>query len=190
MPVTLRGSDGVSYRFDPGALCLEFVTTGGSVVYPRYELLHEPADLSRWTAESRLGLDRVETTPEQLGRAKALRAALWRMAADRANGRATAPADVAADNEAARLPPPVPEMDEDGRTARLAPATGDQAVSAIARDAIDLFTGPYADRMRECAGYGCHLLFVDTSRPGRRRWCSMERCGNRDKVRRHRAQSR
>ncbi|MEE1805114.1 CGNR zinc finger domain-containing protein, partial [Streptomyces sp. BE133] len=27
----------------------------------------------------------------------------------------------------------------------------------------------------------------DTSRPGRRRWCAMERCGNLHKVRAHRA---
>jgi predicted RNA-binding Zn ribbon-like protein len=40
-----------------------------------------------------------------------------------------------------------------------------------------------ADRVRRCAGNDCLLTFVDTSRPGRRRWCSMERCGNRAKVR-------
>ncbi|MFD0786561.1 CGNR zinc finger domain-containing protein [Micromonospora azadirachtae] len=36
--------------------------------------------------------------------------------------------------------------------------------------------------MRECGAHNCHLVFVDTSRPGQRRWCSMERCGNRHKV--------
>jgi hypothetical protein len=35
-------------------------------------------------------------------------------------------------------------------------------------------------------GSRCSLLFVDTSRSGRRRWCSMERCGNRAKVAAHR----
>jgi predicted RNA-binding Zn ribbon-like protein len=29
-------------------------------------------------------------------------------------------------------------------------------------------------------------MFIDRSRPGRRRWCSMERCGNRDKTARYR----
>ncbi|MFE7130281.1 CGNR zinc finger domain-containing protein [Streptomyces sp. NPDC057638] len=50
-----------------------------------------------------------------------------------------------------------------------------------------VLTGPHAHRVRVCAAHDCQLLFADTSRPGRRRWCSMERCGNREKVRAHRA---
>ncbi len=49
-------------------------------------------------------------------------------------------------------------------------ATGDRLLSTVARDAVDLFTGPYAHRIRECGSHDCYLLFVDTSRPGRRRW--------------------
>jgi predicted RNA-binding Zn ribbon-like protein len=33
-----------------------------------------------------------------------------------------------------------------------------------------------------CEGDDCYLMFFDTSRPGNRRWCSMQRCGNRHKV--------
>ncbi|TIU06903.1 MAG: CGNR zinc finger domain-containing protein, partial [Mesorhizobium sp.] len=32
----------------------------------------------------------------------------------------------------------------------------------------------------------CGWLFLDTSRGGKRRWCSMRTCGNREKVSRHR----
>lgn len=42
-----------------------------------------------------------------------------------------------------------------------------------------------ADRIRECANPECVLWFLDTSRPGTRRWCSMASCGNRDKAIRH-----
>ncbi|MFE7743242.1 CGNR zinc finger domain-containing protein [Nocardia sp. NPDC057455] len=42
--------------------------------------------------------------------------------------------------------------------------------------------------MRVRAAGDCGLLFVDASRPGRRRWCSMDRCGNLSKVRRYRGQ--
>lgn len=66
-------------------------------------------------------------------------------------------------------------------------ATGTALLSTVARDAVELFTGPYADRIRECGSDLCKLLFVDTSRPGRRRWCAMEHCGNLHKVRAHRA---
>jgi predicted RNA-binding Zn ribbon-like protein len=67
------------------------------------------------------------------------------------------------------------------------PVTGPGLLSTIARDAIELFTGPMAARIRQRAGPACSLIFVDTSRPGRRRWCSMERCGNIEKQRALRA---
>lgn len=42
-----------------------------------------------------------------------------------------------------------------------------------------------ADRIRSCQHDDCVLWFLDTSKAGRRRWCSMERCGNRAKAKRH-----
>jgi predicted RNA-binding Zn ribbon-like protein len=42
-------------------------------------------------------------------------------------------------------------------------------------------------RLRPCAAPGCPQWFLDTSKAGRRRWCSMARCGNRRKAARHRA---
>jgi len=41
------------------------------------------------------------------------------------------------------------------------------------------------DRIRRCEHPTCVLWFLDTSRNGTRRWCSMERCGNRAKAKRH-----
>ncbi|TDC91350.1 CGNR zinc finger domain-containing protein [Actinomadura sp. 7K507] len=46
-----------------------------------------------------------------------------------------------------------------------------------------LYTLP-PDRIRECGR--CGWLFLDSSRGGRRRWCSMSTCGNREKASRHR----
>jgi predicted RNA-binding Zn ribbon-like protein len=40
------------------------------------------------------------------------------------------------------------------------------------------------ERLRSCPR--CGWLFLDTSRGGKRRWCSMQVCGNREKVSRHR----
>jgi len=56
---------------------------------------------------------------------------------------------------------------------------------AIARAAADLLTSSRLRRVRCCGGPGCGWLFLDTSPNGRRRWCSMEGCGNRAKARRH-----
>jgi predicted RNA-binding Zn ribbon-like protein len=46
------------------------------------------------------------------------------------------------------------------------------------------------DRIRACAGHDCVLHFYDTSRAGKRQWCSMASCGNRAKARRHYQRSR
>ena len=40
-------------------------------------------------------------------------------------------------------------------------------------------------RVRKCANPDCPFWFLDTTRSGTRRWCSMSVCGNRLKARRH-----
>jgi predicted RNA-binding Zn ribbon-like protein len=186
----LVAHDGKPYRFDPGALCLELLTTGGPGAFARYEVLHEPADLAAWAARSRLpgGLE-LTVSPAELSQARVLRDALFLLAADRAHGRALQPRHLDTVNAAAAGLPLVSRLTPEGTRAWAPGATGSQLLSTVARDAIDLFTGPHAHRIRECGAHNCYLLFVDTSRPGRRRWCAMEHCGNREKVRAHRARA-
>jgi predicted RNA-binding Zn ribbon-like protein len=43
----------------------------------------------------------------------------------------------------------------------------------------------HPDRVRQCGNPDCVLWFLDTTRSGTRRWCSMTACGNRLKARRH-----
>ncbi|MEU4684731.1 CGNR zinc finger domain-containing protein [Streptomyces xinghaiensis] len=63
-------------------------------------------------------------------------------------------------------------------------------LSDVARDAIRLLTDPVArGRLRECEGDSCSRVYLDTSRGRRRRWCSSEICGNRERVARHRRRS-
>jgi len=58
----------------------------------------------------------------------------------------------------------------------------------LADEAVSLLRGPAIARLGACAG--CGWLFVDTSRAHARRWCSMNACGVRDKMRRyHRRQA-
>jgi predicted RNA-binding Zn ribbon-like protein len=68
----------------------------------------------------------------------------------------------------------------------------DAVLWPIARSAADLLTGGRLDRVRECPGEdGCGWHFLDTSRNGSRRWCSMEEgCGSRAKTRRQAARRR
>ncbi|MEV4863005.1 CGNR zinc finger domain-containing protein [Streptomyces ossamyceticus] len=196
--IPLRSYTGHVFRFDPGALCLELLVTGGPGALTRYEVLHTPEDLAAWVGRSRLtptpgALDLTDADVEHVRR---LRDALLRTVVSRLHPGglppldipAAGPADLRVINEAAARPPLAPALGEDGtRRWSPAPAGGAQLASTVARDAVDLLTGPYADRVRMCSGERCYLIYVDTSRPGRRRWCSMEHCGNRSKVRAHRA---
>lgn len=58
-------------------------------------------------------------------------------------------------------------------------------LSGIAEAAAELLSTGERERLRQCAAEGCGLWFYDVSRNGRRRWCSMSRCGNRAKVAAH-----
>jgi predicted RNA-binding Zn ribbon-like protein len=66
----------------------------------------------------------------------------------------------------------------------------DQMLWPVLRAATQLATSPGLERVRSCPGEDCGWLFLDTSKAGRRRWCSMAICGNRMKTRRHRARAR
>ena len=66
----------------------------------------------------------------------------------------------------------------DGAMARLAEAIGRELIQGEAA------------RLRVCLNDHCRWVFKDTSRTGKRKWCSMRSCGNRAKVARHRAKQR
>jgi predicted RNA-binding Zn ribbon-like protein len=53
----------------------------------------------------------------------------------------------------------------------------------ITLSAMTLLTEHDFRRLKRCPGHDCGWLFYDTSKNGRRRWCEMEVCGNRAKVR-------
>ncbi|GGU77968.1 hypothetical protein GCM10010275_10780 [Streptomyces litmocidini] len=76
-----------------------------------------------------------------------------------------------------------------GATPRLRTTVGASGLDLIrhelALQALDLLRALPTDRTRVCPGPRCGWLFLDTSRAGRRRWCSMATCGNAAKGRTH-----
>jgi predicted RNA-binding Zn ribbon-like protein len=74
----------------------------------------------------------------------------------------------------------VPWLDDEGS----AHWRGDAAalLALLAREAVLLLGGADRARIRQCEAEGCALLFLDMSRAGDRRWCSMQGCGNKAKV--------
>ncbi len=94
-------------------------------------------------------------------------------------------------NEFARAVTPAPRAvrTDEGALVRVLEGPPDCAalLAVVARDAVELLTDPVAwAGLRQCAGDNCPIVYVDTSRGRRRRWCSSETCGNRERVARHR----
>ena len=174
------------FKFRSGRLALDLPATLAARfrAEPR-ELLRSPHDLARWLAAA--GLSTGDATPSagDLRAARELREALYRLGVASASrstsggGRRSAAADRALVNRwAARSP--APQLADSGWVWDRTDVPS--LLAAVARDGVELFGGPLAGRVRQCEGEGCSLLFVDTSRGGGRRWCSMAGCGNKAKV--------
>ena len=168
------------FIFIAGRLCIDFTQSGGETGKRAYwERFHGPPDLADWLAGSPLQLREVQVSPEEFRIALALREAIWRVAQAIRKNETPLGEDIEVINHLAVEPDLPPQLMLEGLAQVWgSPATATAALSIIARDAIDLFSGELRSRIRECANPKCGLMFVDTSRPGQRRWCLMKRCGN------------
>ncbi len=178
----------LEFNFTPGRMCLDLVATIGERWRRRFERLRGQDDLGRWLDRAGLPVH-PRPTEQDLAEARRLRGAieLLAMAAMRGEG-CDREAVAVVNGFAARPDVPVGlNVASHPLVADLVPSAAGAALASIARDAVTLFGGPLSERVRECAADECALVFVDTSRPGRRRWCSMRGCGNRAKVARYRA---
>lgn len=63
-------------------------------------------------------------------------------------------------------------------------------VGALAIEEWSALQTPTGSRIRACADPECQHFLIDRSAANRRRWHSMETCGNRTKARRHYARTR
>jgi predicted RNA-binding Zn ribbon-like protein len=176
------------FIFISGRLCIDFTQTGGETGNRAYwERFHQPSDLADWFAESPLQMDNVHVSAEEFETALSLREAIWRAAEAIRQNKPPLPEDVSLINRVASTPDLPPQLiPEDLEQAWYSPATAAAALSTIARDAIDLFSSELRFRIRVCENSNCGLMFVDTSRPGKRRWCLMKRCGNMAKTSQYR----
>lgn len=156
---------------------------------PTWEALHSPANLAEWLRERFPEVD-ATATDRDLTDALALRGSIARSATAISRGARPTGEDVDVINLFAATPDIPPALAGGHRQAGRARARAGQALSAMAREVVGLFSMRNADRIRECSADDCQLVFYDESRSNNRKWCSMQRCGNRAKVRAHRARLR
>ncbi|WP_328451702.1 MULTISPECIES: CGNR zinc finger domain-containing protein [unclassified Amycolatopsis] len=175
------------FRSGAGRLCLDFVRTlryrGTSEAT---EELPDGASLRAWIEEfGKFG----EALPSDASahESRVLREAIHELVSDGVGS--CRPATRQRLNRFASAPVPAPSLAPSGELRWRADDPVSAMFSLLARDALDLVTSPAFSRVRNCAGARCGALFLDTSRPGTRRWCSMDVCGNQAKKSTYRAKA-
>lgn len=182
-------------------LCLDFANT-------RYwrgsdaptESLTDFAALLRWlgsagvvdarTGESLQALREADPAAAQrlFSDAVQLRELLYRLFAALAGGTLPAAESQALGDWLAGTPPRrhwVLEGELAGWRVPMVSPVASEVLAPVLWSAADLALAVRHVRLRQCANGKCRWLFVDDSKGGSRRWCSMSTCGNRAKVQRH-----
>ena len=181
--------------FVGGRLCLDFVNTANRVegaacderltTFDDVLVLGQRLGLIDAAASARLArraADEPATAAAGLAAIVDLRDALWRLFAKADDDRTS---DLARLNQAIG----------DGGALKLVMSAGGLAIDAgddptawlsrpVAYSALELLTSARLTRVKTCPGMRCGWIFLDESPNARRRWCSMETCGNRAKARR------
>jgi predicted RNA-binding Zn ribbon-like protein len=194
------------HRLIAGNPCLDFVNTlNGHDRLGGHEYLHDFRDLALWSRHA--GILKSPETTVILGKAVQrpkladaifrrtirLRETIFRIFHAVAMAREPRQEDMRRLNAA---------WQSAQRHVRLLPSAGrfilgwdddpvlERIPRALTGRAVGLLTSGEVARIRACSGDACDWLFIDRSRNHQRRWCSMEECGNRAKMRRRRARTR
>jgi predicted RNA-binding Zn ribbon-like protein len=151
------------------------------------EDLDGPDDLLQWAAKAgRLPANLLRRFDAAVfDEAIRLRETIHRCFAATASGRAPAPRDLAALNAALAEAPMRRRVQPGGWDVGTPEPTAATLLAPVLWSAADLLVGPQLARVRQCSNPECGWLFLDNSKGGNRRWCSMSACGNRAKAHRH-----
>ena len=177
--------------------CLDFINTEMVIRSTPTDLLESFEDLATWLIKSRtLSKKDVEAANGELSQeektqiltqAKAFRTTLRRMVEQIVNEHRVPESSVIAINQLLR---PCSGYRELARTTRNAfteafvPSADrkDAILASLAIFASDLLCTADLSLIKKCKNPACVLYFYDTTKNHARNWCSMQLCGNRDKV--------
>jgi predicted RNA-binding Zn ribbon-like protein len=187
------------FLFVGNQLALELLNTSLVQDGEPVELLATPTDLAEWLASAGLipqaqatdlagSWSTAEAASElaasELLKIHAFREHLRAAVIDTEAGRLPSPAFIAELNRWLADYPTIRQAETRDNAlvaaARFEPATPRDAMRPLAAAALELLTSVDRTRLRKCGG--CVVHFLDISKKGSRRWCSMNLCGNRRKV--------
>ncbi|MES0880235.1 CGNR zinc finger domain-containing protein [Roseibium sp. SCP14] len=168
-------ANGHPVRLIGGRLALDFVNTAdwskdGKVIHEKIET---PEDLNIWLDTLELG---PAMLPEDVNHLHRFRADIRSLLQGGQNTAALAPAR---------------QINPAGLDRGQAVVTGQPLEALIAISAMSILMDKRElERLKMCPAQDCGWLFIDETRNSRRRWCSMETCGNRAKANRHYARQK
>ena len=189
-------------------LCLKFTDTiDWRMSGHPDESLRSYSDLVKWSirrgviddGEAGRLLRFAESEPaiaaDTLEEAKSLREAIYSIFSTVAGGKRAQATDVGVLNRhlaRAMAKMEVQVTDEGYRLGWCSDQVADKMLYPVAKSAAELLTSDELDRLKQCANEddGCGSLFLDSSKSHSRRWCSMDSCGNKTKVRTYYAKHR
>ena len=182
--------DDYQFEFIGNNPAVDFTNTEIVVRGELRDLLQRDANLVHWAQQAGFNM-RNRMNPGDLSAARELRTALKAVFKARIDGQFAGKKALAVINRhlAHHCTQEVLRTTGDGVGFELAPSGEALSVSALlaslAHEGAWLLASPQAEQLRHCGNPDCILIFVDTSRSHRRRWCSMDTCGNRAKVAKH-----
>ncbi len=184
------------YLFVGRRLALDFLNTSLVSNGETIELLPDSAAVARWMAHAELLTEKEakkleqawERSPEAAKPVTAVRRFRdrLRVAVFAFEAGSGVPTDFLDElNSLLRTHPMYRVVEADGQggytqTLSFEPLLPDDVLGPLAEDTVMLLTGVDAGRVRKCEG--CPVHFLDVSKKGSRRWCSMNLCGNKVKV--------
>jgi predicted RNA-binding Zn ribbon-like protein len=151
----------VKHVFLSGDPALDFAATLRSRRGVPFEMFTSPESLDSWFRESGVVDGDMDCRPSDVEEAVAVREAIYSLV--------------------------IAKVANAGRRTEATPA---QALSSVARHAIEILSGPEVPLLKECANPECTRVYVDRSRGMRREWCGMDPCGNKMKAAAYRARKR
>jgi len=170
----------MTHSFHRGALVLDFIGTLGlrGSAEPK-ERIPKPTDLGSWLQESALLASFATITPQLHRRAIEFREATSRVLTALVDGRVPVRADVQRINDVAAWARfGADQLDLRYLTAyRISTNAAKDALGRIATDAVRA-AAEERQRLTRCELDSCGCLLLSRSRSEKRRWCSMQTCGN------------
>jgi predicted RNA-binding Zn ribbon-like protein len=178
----------MNFQFIGGNLAIDFANTVVAFDGKQFDLISSPEKLLAWFNAAKMPLEK-KLTPAEYSTAITLRNTIRSVLQDHYKGNQPSPEKISCINDhlIAKRQATLKILGDGSFTLTSQPQTwqANRAFAEITYEITEVLVNASRASLKMCAANDCILYFRDISRSGRRRWCSMETCGNRAKVAAH-----